>query len=99
MGGRGGGGGVAWKKQLRAMAKEGKMPAVIVGGPQLRSAVFKEIDRLYPMPQTQARITDLGKRVHVQINGAVYVSSYPSGVSASEAEKRGVLKKLLYNAT
>ena len=98
MGGRGGGGGFAWKKQLRAMAKEGKMPAYFSGGTaEMQAQVFKEIDKLYDMPQVKAKITDQGTRVHIIVNGVTVSQAYPSGVLASESEKRGVLKMALYN--
>ena len=96
--GRGSSGiGDGWEKQLRDAAKKGEMPTYIVGDRAQQSKVFEEIDKLYPMPKTNARIVDQGDAVWVQIDGRVYRSTYPSGESASEAEKRGVLKKILYN--
>ena len=50
------------------------------------------------MPETDARIVDQGDGVWVQLNGKVYQAGYPSKENASEAEKQGVLKKVLYNA-
>lgn len=73
------------------------MPAYIMGNREQQSEIFEEIDRLYPMPDINARIIDQGTAVWVQIDGKVYRASYPSGVTASEEEKRGVLKKILYN--
>ena len=86
-----------WRKELRDAAKKGEMPAYIVGSREDQAKVFEEIDRLFPMPDTNARIVDQGTGVWVQIDGNVYRSSYPSGEAASEEEKRGALKKLLYN--
>lgn len=89
--------GAGWKKQLRAAAKKGEMPSYIVGDRSQQAKVFEEIDKLYPMPDTNARIIDQGNAVWVQMGDKVTRASYPSGESASEAEKRGVLKKVLYN--
>ena len=91
------GDGGGWIKQLKASAKKGEMPTYIVGNREQQSAVFEEIDRLYKMPDTTARVVDQGSSVWVQIDGKVYRAGYPSGEAASEAEKRGVLKKILYN--
>ena len=103
MGGRGssnpggGGGNSGWKKQLKSFANRGEMPAYIGGNREQQSEVFKEIDKLYKMPETNARIIDQGSSVWVQVDGKVYRQGYPTGETASESEKRGVLKKILYN--
>lgn len=95
MGGRGGASGFTWQRQLRQMAKQGRVPNFIMGdGPQ-RSQVFTEINKLYDMPQTNATIVDQGNAVWVNFGGSVSRVSYPSGVSASAEEKSGVLKWLL----
>ena len=91
------GDGNGWKKMLRIAAKNNKMPAVIVGNPAQQSAVLKYIDKLYPMPKTNAKIVDQGDAVWVQMNNKTYRTTYPSGMSADKEEKRGALKKLLYN--
>ena len=102
MGGRGssnpgGGGNGGWKKQLKTLAKQGKMPAYITGNREQQAEVFKEIDKLFPMPETNARVIDQGSGVWIQADGKVYRTGYPSGENASESEKRGVLKKILYS--
>ena len=86
-----------WKAQLRKMAKQGKMPRIIYGDRATQSAVLKEIDRLYDMPEVNAKIVDQGNAVWVNFYGTVSRSLYPSGNNASEEEKRGALKMLLYN--
>ena len=74
------------------------MPTYITGNRDQQAQVLEEIDKLYSMPETDARIVDQGDGVWVQLNGKVYQAGYPSKENASEAEKRGVLKKVLYNA-
>ena len=96
MGGRGGSSGLGWKSQLRQMAKQGKMPVAIMGNRDVQSAIFTEIDRLYTMPETNARIVDQESGVWVNFGNSVSRSDYPSGENASEAEKRGVLKWILH---
>lgn len=96
--GRGSSGiGNGWKSQLAKTAKKGEMPSYIMGNREQQAEVFKEIDKLYSMPDTKARIVDQGSNVWVSLQGKVYRSGYPSGENASEEEKRGVLKWLLYN--
>lgn len=95
-GGGGGGGGGGWKKQLREAAKKGQMPSAVMGSQEARSAIFKEIDKIYSMPETKASIVDQGNGVWINYGGTVKRSSYPSGSAASQAEKRGVTKWLLY---
>ena len=95
--GAGSGTGNGWKKQLRAAAKKGEMPAYIMGNREQQAAIFKEIDKLFPMPDTTARIIDQGSGVWMMnTDGSVQRSGYPSGENATEAEKNGVLKWLLY---
>ena len=97
--GRGNSGiGSGWKSQLRAAAKKGEMPAYIMGNREQQAEIFREIDRLYPMPDTtNTRINDQGDAAWVMTAaGKVYRSGYPSGEGASEQEKNGVLKWLLY---
>lgn len=85
------------KKQLRQYAKEGKTPKVIVGSREARALLFEEIDRVYPMPDTSVkRIIDRGDNLYVDFGTHVKTSGYPSGTNASEAEKRGVKKWLLW---
>lgn len=96
MGGRGGASGFSWQRQLKQMAKQGKMPAAIVGNRDAQAQIFTEIDKLYTMPQTNATIVDQGDGVWVNFNGRVSRSGYPSGDAASDAEKRGVLKWKLW---
>lgn len=89
------------KKQLREMAKEGIMPRFLAGGtPEDRGKLFEEINRLYPMPDTQEarRIVDMGDGVHVHFSASSTRASYPRGHDATEAEKQGALKFLLYNS-
>ena len=96
MGGRGSGSG-AWKSQLRQMAKEGRMPTWVAGTKEQQSAFFKEIDKLYDMPQVSTRqIIDQGDRVYVDYGNRTSGMGYPSGANASRAEKMGVLKMLLW---
>ena len=96
--GRGSSGiGNGWKNQLAKSAKKGEMPSVIMGNREQQAEVFEEIDKLYPMPDTKARIVDQGANVWVSMQGKVYRQGYPSGENATEEEKRGVLKWLLYN--
>lgn len=95
-GSSGASGGNGWKSQLRQFAQKGEVPSYIGGSRENQSKVFKEIDKLYSMPDTNARISDQGDAVLVQMNGTVRRSGYPSGESASEEEKRGVLKWILY---
>ena len=97
--GRGSSGiGNGWKSQLAKSAKKGEMPAYIMGNREQQAEVFEEIDKLYSMPDTKkAKIADQGASVFVQMNGKVFRSGYPSGENASEEEKRGVLKWILYN--
>ena len=90
--------GGGWKRKLSAYARRGEMPTYITGNRDQQAQALEEIDRLYPMPDTDARIIDQGDGVWVQLNGKVYQAGYPSKENASEAEKRGVLKKVLYNA-
>lgn len=96
--GRGSSGiGGGWKGQLAKSAKQGKMPAVIMGNREQQAEIFKEINKLYSMPTTKATVVDQGSGVWVNMQGRVYRSGYPSGNSASKEEKNGVLKWLLYN--
>ena len=88
-----------WKAQLKRMASNGEMPKVIIGNREQQAAVFKEIDRLYEMPQTNDRIIYGDGQTQVQhMDGSGRTSrvTYPSGENASEEEKRGALKWLLY---
>lgn len=97
--GRGNSGiGGGWRSQLVKSAKKGEMPYAIMGNREQQAEVFEEINKLYSMPNTDARIIDQGDGVWVQLNGKVYRAGYPSGENASEAEKQGVLKHVLYNA-
>lgn len=96
MGGRGGKGG-SWKSQLAKMARNGRVPEWIMGRPELQAQVFEQIDRLYKMPETTAKITDQGNSVYVNFGSSVQRASYPSGANAGEKEKRGVLKWILYS--
>lgn len=90
--------GTAWKSQLKAAAKQGKMPRTIIGDTKAQSAILKEIDRLYPMPAHEdAHVNDNGDMVTVNWRGRVKGMYYPSRENASESEKRGVLKMLLWN--
>ena len=86
-----------WKSQLKAYAKRGEMPGSIIGDRKQQAEVLEEINRLYSMPDTNAKITDIGSGVQVEIDGKTYRSNYPSGEAASEEEKQGALKMLLYN--
>ena len=72
------------------------MPRYIVGNREAQAEIMTEIDRLYPMPETNAVTVDQGDGVWVNFQGRVSKGFYPSGAAASEAEKRGVLKHLLY---
>lgn len=97
MGGRGSTSGFGWKSQLRKFANEGKMPGYVAGPREMQSKVMVEIDKLYPMPKTDARIIDQGESVQVTLDNKTSRAFYPSGKEASDAEKRGVLKMLIYN--
>ena len=96
-GSSGTGGSGSWKKKLRQYAKNGKMPKYIMGDKSQQAEVLKEIDKLYSMPDTNAKITDQGDGVTVEIDGKVYKASYPSGDQASEAEKQGAIKHILHS--
>lgn len=73
------------------------MPTAIGGSRENQALVFREIDRLYAMPQVETRrITQGETSVYVDFGNRTARSSYPSGTQASEAEKRGVLKWLLH---
>ena len=101
MGGRGSSSGYSWQTQLRQAAKQGKMPATLMGSNDVRRQMFEMIDKLYPMP-SQAhvlRIVDQGDGYWVSFkNSTVRRASFPSGSAASSAEKNGVLKWILANA-
>lgn len=87
------------RKALREYAKQGRMPAYMAGGsPTERAELFKEVDKLYPMPDVKTvTIADQGDAVWVNFGGSVSMMSYPSKSNATQAEKDGVLKFLLYN--
>lgn len=95
-GGRGGRRG-SWKSQLKKMAAQDIMPKAFTGNREAQAQFFKEIDKLYPMPQVSTRyIIPRETDVYVDFGNKVKVGRYPSGAQASEAEKRGVLKWLLH---
>ena len=99
MGGRGQSD-TTWKRKLRSWAKQGRMPGWISGSREQQAEAFAYIDKIYEMPQTSGlnvRVTDQGDGVHVRYGDSVSRSGYPSKQNASDAEKRGVLKWLLYN--
>ena len=88
-----------WKAQLKRMARNGEMPKAIIGDREQQTEIFKEIDRLYEMPQTNDNIFYGDGQVQVQHrdgSGRTSRVFYPSGENASEEEKRGALKWLLY---
>ena len=90
--------GRGWKSQLKAAAKQGKMPRALIGDKQMQSDMLKEINKLYKMPSHDgANIVDQGDGIWVNWKSRVSRTSYPSGSSASEAEKQGALKMLLWN--
>ena len=97
MGGRGGASGFSWQRQLKQLAKQDQMPRYVAGDRSTQAQIFKEIDKLYTMPETDATITDQGTQVWVNFGNSVSRSGYPSGEAASDEEKRGVLKWLLWN--
>lgn len=100
MGGRGAtsGSANAWKKQLKQFAKEGVMPRGFAGSREQQKDIFEEIDKLYSMPTAEgARIIDRGGSVWVMYKGKTTQKDYPSKENASQAEKNGVLKWLLWN--
>ena len=87
---------VTWKTQLREMAQQGKIPATIFGSAQGRAEVFREIDKLYSMPDTSfVKVMEQGDAVRVVFGRVGYTVFYPSRLNADSAEKRGVLKWLL----
>lgn len=99
MGGRGGQSGISSiKSQIKSMASQGKMPVSIAGGTaEQRAAIFREIDKQYPMPNTKTvSIVDQGDGIWINFGDSVRRASYPSGKNASEAEKRGVKKWLMW---
>lgn len=97
MGGRGSASKVSWKTQLRQMAKRGQMPGAIYGTRDVQRKIILEIDKLYPMPEVKTvKIVDQGGSVWVNFGSSVSRGFYPSGDKADEAEKRGVLKMLLW---
>ena len=103
MGGRGSNGsmgGNAWKAQINKLAKQGKMPGIVYGDREARKAVMEYIDKVYNMPDTSDipyyRVFDVGDQVQVQHGNSRSRAFYPSGDQASKAEKRGVLKWLVY---
>ena len=95
---RSSGSGTVWYRQLKQMAEKDEMPGYIGGDLETRSQVFRAIDKLYSMPQTDAKIVDQDTGVIIHFNRRSTRASYPSGAAASPAEKRGVLKMLLYNS-
>ena len=98
MGGRGASSASGWKKQLKTLAKNGQMPGAIMGSKEQRKLVFEEIDKLYSVSiPKDATIVDQGDGVWVNYKGTVSRLSYPSGQNATQAEKSGVLKFLLWN--
>lgn len=88
----------AWKSQLSDMAKSKKMPAVVMGSKEQQSEIFKEINKLYPdlKDDSARRITDQGDAIYIDYGGSVKRSYYPSGKNASQEEKDGVKKWLMY---
>ena len=98
MGGRGTGSGFNnWKSQLQKMAKQGKMPGYIAGSPKQQAMVLEEIDKLYSMPKAQGvTVQQYATEIRVIKNGATSRIGFPSGSAASDAEKNGALKYLLY---
>lgn len=93
-------GGKAWKKQLASMAKAGQIPNAIVGSTEQQAELFKEINKLYPMPDfDKYKMEDSDGRLYIQFLDASQTSwsSYPSGENATQEEKDGVLKWKLYN--
>ncbi len=98
MGGRGGQSGIgSIKSQIKSMASQGKMPVAIMGSSEQRSAIFKEIDKQYPMPNVKTvSIEDQGDGIWINFGDSVKRVSYPSGKNATEAEKRGVKKWLMW---
>ena len=84
------------KKQLKQAAKDGKMPATIVGNSDFQKAVFEEIDKLYPMPKVKTQwINETANYVTVNVNGKVKKAYYASD-KPTKAEKNGVLKWMLW---
>lgn len=97
-GSKGGRGGQGWRTTLRRMAKQGVVPNAIVGSPQQQSEVFKEINRLYEMPDVNGTVIDQGDAVYVMFKGGASETRrvrYPSGVNATQEEKDGTLKWLI----
>lgn len=48
MGGCGSKSGAGWKSALRKQAKSGRVPSWLMGSPETRGEMFKEINKLYP---------------------------------------------------
>ena len=98
MGGRGAGSAADWRAQLRQMARQDRMPVAIGGSREQQAQVMEYIDSIYQMPTIQTRrVDDTGDAVMVQYtDGTTARASYPSGIQASDAERRGTLKMLLH---
>lgn len=99
MGGRGSNSRFSWKNQLKNLAKEDKMPSFLIGPREQQAQMLEEIDKLYSVPDTSGiRVIEGETDVRAVLrNGQTILSRYPSGQQASEAERRGALKFLLYN--
>ncbi len=86
-----------WLETLRGFANKKQMPTSIAGPRADQALVFEWIDKIYPMPQVKTRRIEIGdESVWVDFGNSVKRSTYPSGSAASEQEKRGVLKWLLW---
>lgn len=89
----------AWKSQLSDMAKSKKMPPAVMGSKEQQSEIFKEIDKLYPdlKDDKARRVIDQGDAIYIDYGGEVARSTYPSGKNASQEEKDGVRKWVMYS--
>lgn len=95
MGGRGSSSG-SWKKQLKAAAKEGKMPAAIGGSKEQRKAVFETIDKLYQMSiPDSVKIEDLGDRIRIEYAGTVTLLGHSA--NPTKREINGLVKFALWS--
>lgn len=112
MGGRGSnsmkrvGGIVSITRQIRQMAKQGKMPGAIMGGSNAdQIKAYETIQDSYPvLPRMTnymqtATITDQpdSNRWYIRANNKTTIVSYPK--NATDKAKRGALKHYLWHET
>lgn len=74
------------------------MPSWIAGNKEQQAEVFREIDKLYDMPDVEViRQNTDEDQAWIYTKWGTSRVTYPHGWDADEAERRGALKFLLYN--